>query len=85
MGSNPTLKKAKLNKKEWLSVEAWKITKWHKSHLLGTAPAELFLFFSSLEIKAVVSTLGPDPSHLKQTAYATWEWQLGTAESGPDS
>ena len=31
-----------------------------------------FYFSFPREIKAIVSTLGPDPSDLKQIAYATW-------------
>lgn len=34
------------------------------------------------EIKAIVSTLCPSPSDLKQTVYATWRLRLRT-ESGP--
>lgn len=33
------------------------------------------------EIKAIVSTLGPNPSDLKQTAYAIWWLRLGTARN----
>lgn len=39
-----------------------------------------FYFSFSWEIKAIVSTLGPDPSDLKQIAYATWWLCLGTQE-----
>lgn len=54
-----------------------------KSCLAGTSPAELLLFFFSREIKAIVSTLGPNPSDLKWIAYATWWLQRGTARSDP--
>lgn len=50
--------------------------------LPGASPAEL-LFFFSREIKAIVSTLGPSPSDLKQIAYATQWLGLGTARSDP--
>lgn len=39
-----------------------------------------FYFSFPREIKAIVSTLGPDLSDLKQIAYATWWLCLGTQE-----
>ena len=56
----------------------------HQVALEAASPAcpqlNSFYFSFPREIKAIVSTLGPDPSDLKQIAYATWWLCLGTQE-----